>query len=128
MKNPDSKNSQLSTTQIIAVIFAILTALNVFGQKNYPFDVKISGAGIKDIILMPGLSCSGDVWNETVARYQKSYKCHVLTMHGFAGAKADSCNSFKNWEKGIVQYTSRADVPGEILHPDKIFEVLDSLN
>jgi pimeloyl-ACP methyl ester carboxylesterase len=102
MKN--SNQHKLSTPQIIAVIFAILTALNVFGQKSYPFDVKITGTGTNDIILMPGLSCSGEVWNETIDPYQKKYKCHVLTMHGFAETAADSNSNFKNWEKGIVNY------------------------
>ncbi|MGZ4079085.1 MAG: alpha/beta fold hydrolase, partial [Bacteroidia bacterium] len=96
--------TELSTPQIIAVIFALLTALNVFSQKNYPFNVRVTGAGTTDLIFMPGLSCSGDVWDETVEHYQKNYRCHILTMDGFAGVAADSNVSFKNWEKGIVQY------------------------
>ena len=106
MKKSNSDHYELSTAQIIAVIFALLVALKSFSQSatHYPFDVKISGKGTKDIILMPGLSCSGDVWKETIAPYQNSYKCHVLTMHGFAGVPADSTTDYKNWEKGIVQY------------------------
>jgi peroxiredoxin len=35
--------------------------------------------------------------------------------------------SFLLDKQGIVRYTSRADKAGEILHPDQIFQVLDSL-
>jgi pimeloyl-ACP methyl ester carboxylesterase len=103
MKNQVQK---LSTPQIIAIIFAIFAALNVFSANTYPFDVKISGKGKTDLILMPGLSCSGEVWNETVKHYSNDYKCHVLTMHGFAGAKVDDVTSYKNWEAGIAQYVA----------------------
>ena len=106
MKKPTSEIHKLSTAQIVALIFALLVALNVFSQTKYPFDVKITGEGTKSIILMPGLSSSGEVWNETVEHYKKNYKCHILTMHGFAGCKADSTTSYKNWEKGIADYVT----------------------
>ena len=86
------------------VVIVTLLSLNLSAQSNYPFDVKIIGNGNKSAVLMPGLSCSGEVWKETVDRYKKEYTCYVLTMHGFAGVKADSNTSYKNWETGIAKY------------------------
>jgi pimeloyl-ACP methyl ester carboxylesterase len=37
------------------------------------------------MILIPGLSCPGEVWDSTVARYQDRYHLHVLSLAGFAG-------------------------------------------
>ncbi len=37
------------------------------------------------MILIPGLSCSGAVWDGTVAHLKDHYECHVLTLAGFAG-------------------------------------------
>ena len=37
------------------------------------------------MILIPGMMSSGDTWKSTVARYQDRYRCHVLTLAGFAG-------------------------------------------
>jgi pimeloyl-ACP methyl ester carboxylesterase len=37
------------------------------------------------MILIPGLSSSGETWDTTVARYRSRYTCHVLTLAGFAG-------------------------------------------
>lgn len=53
--------------------------------KSTPsFAVKVSGHGTP-LILIPGLSSSGDTWTTTVAHLQDRYTCHVLTLAGFAG-------------------------------------------
>jgi pimeloyl-ACP methyl ester carboxylesterase len=48
------------------------------------FRVKVTGTG-KPMILIPGLSSSGEVWDTTVAKYKDRFECHVLTLAGFAG-------------------------------------------
>jgi N-formylmaleamate deformylase len=53
-------------------------------QEGKSFDVKVSGRG-QAMILIPGLSSSGETWDTTVAHYQSQYTCHVLTLAGFAG-------------------------------------------
>jgi len=40
------------------------------------------------MILIPGLSCPGDVWDETVAHYKDRYQMHVLSLAGFRGRTA----------------------------------------
>ncbi|HEY0030278.1 MAG TPA: alpha/beta hydrolase [Bacteroidia bacterium] len=103
MKRSTKTTLLVSIPSLVSLLIALILSLNASG-RNYPFDVKVVGEGKNNIVLMPGLSSSGDVWNETVEHYKKDYKCHVLTMHGFAGAKADSLTSYKNWEQGIVNY------------------------
>lgn len=48
------------------------------------FRVTVVGQG-QPMVLIPGLSSSGDTWNTTVARYRDRFACHVLTLAGFAG-------------------------------------------
>lgn len=48
------------------------------------FSVTVTGKGAP-MLLIPGLTCSGDVWRETVEHYKTSYECHVVTLAGFAG-------------------------------------------
>ncbi|HXI82485.1 MAG TPA: alpha/beta hydrolase [Verrucomicrobiae bacterium] len=48
------------------------------------FAVKVTGKGAP-VILIPGLSCSGAVWDGTVEHLKDHYQCHVLTLAGFAG-------------------------------------------
>jgi pimeloyl-ACP methyl ester carboxylesterase len=64
----------------------LLVSTFSFAQQSSAFEVKVIGKG-QPIILIPGYSCSGDVWNETVAHLKNKYELHVLTLAGFAGAK-----------------------------------------
>lgn len=48
------------------------------------FHVTVSGHG-RAMILIPGLSSSGETWDSTVDRFKDRFECHVLTVAGFAG-------------------------------------------
>ena len=48
------------------------------------FAVRVVGQGLP-VLLLAGLGCSGHVWDAAVARYARSYQCHVVSLAGFAG-------------------------------------------
>lgn len=70
----------------------LIIALSTFGglhmaqaqSKSYPFSYKTLGQG-PDLILIPGLASSSDVWNEAVDSLGQHFTCHLLTLAGFAG-------------------------------------------
>ena len=71
---------------VLAVLFI---QTSIFSQKQenvYPFKIEIKGHGTP-IILIPGLACSGDVWQETVNTLKNNYQCHILTLPGFSTQK-----------------------------------------
>lgn len=74
---------------LLLFLFATCTALAA--QK--PFAVQVSGnpKGLP-MILIPGLSSSGAVYDDTLAKYcgdaKAKYLCHTLTLAGFAGVPA----------------------------------------
>ncbi|WP_051269892.1 alpha/beta fold hydrolase [Flavobacterium suncheonense] len=72
--------------KLILLALALLAAINVFSQQHPSFEVNVIGKG-QPVILIPGYSCSGEVWNETVAHFKDQYQLHVLTLAGFGGAK-----------------------------------------
>jgi pimeloyl-ACP methyl ester carboxylesterase len=47
--------------------------------------VVVQGSG-RDVILIPGLSSSRDVWNTTAAALDDTYRVHLVQLNGFAGA------------------------------------------
>jgi len=63
---------------LVALIFA--AAL----PAQDAFRVKVTGHG-QPMILIPGLSSSGETWDTTVAHFGDRFECHVLTLAGFAG-------------------------------------------
>src|SRR5262249_21387662 len=64
------------------LLLALAFAANVTTPE--PFTVRVAGHG-PAMILVPGLSCPGEVWDSTVAHYQDRYEMHVLSIAGFAG-------------------------------------------
>jgi pimeloyl-ACP methyl ester carboxylesterase len=67
------------------------------------FKVEISGKGAP-MILIPGLTSSGEVWKDTVARFSDRYECHVITLAGFAGVPPIAEPSLATMKKQIVDY------------------------
>jgi pimeloyl-ACP methyl ester carboxylesterase len=67
-----------------AVSASLLCSSAARSQTDYPLAAKVTGTG-KPMILIPGLACSGEVWDSTVARFKERRECHVLTLAGFAG-------------------------------------------
>ncbi len=73
-----------------AIGFRIAVALAVGGShaqtrmSTRAFDVVVTGSG-PPILLIPGLSSTGDVWQGTVEHLRGRYKLHVLTLAGFGG-------------------------------------------
>jgi N-formylmaleamate deformylase len=67
------------------------------------FSVKVTGKG-PGMILIPGLSCGGHVWDRTVAHFQDRYECHVVTLAGFAGEAAIQGPMLEKIRDGLVAY------------------------
>ncbi len=59
-------------------------SLNAQPASEYSFNVKIVGKG-RAAILIPGLDCSGDVWNATADQLKSNFTCYIITLPGFAG-------------------------------------------
>lgn len=66
------------------LLFSLLFLSHIGFAQPTSFSVTVTGKG-QPILLIPGYSCSGEVWNETVTHLKDKYECHVLTLPGFAG-------------------------------------------
>lgn len=80
------------------------------------FKVEVSGKGKKALILIPGLSCPGEVWKETVAQYKDEYQCHVISLPGFAGqAPVQRENYLASMRDEIIAYIKENKLKQPIL-------------
>jgi pimeloyl-ACP methyl ester carboxylesterase len=85
--------------KIVAVLLMMAGALSAHDG----FRVKVTGHG-KPMILIPGLSSSGEVWDTTVERYKDRFECHVLTLAGFAGVPREPAPFLERVRDSIVHY------------------------
>lgn len=103
---------------LITAIIVVLSALfvNAFGQSNkYLFEVQKTGQGKQAMIFIPGFACSGEVWNETIAKFEHEYSCYSLTMAGFAGTKPQNNATFNTWATSIANFIKDKNLQKPIL-------------
>jgi|SRR5215217_1492839 len=74
---------------LLALAAATLLTPLASAQAAEParFTVEVTGKG-PDVILIPGLSSSRDVWSDTARRLEKTHRVHLLQVRGFAGLPA----------------------------------------
>jgi len=82
---------------ILTLVFLALPAAVSAQGRERPFTsdrivVQARGSG-PDVILIPGLASTGDVWSRTANRLDDRYRVHLVSIRGFgdvpAGANAD---------------------------------------
>ena len=72
---------------ILLFIEFIFLANSFLSAQNYSFRIDISGEGTP-VVLIPGFTCDGQVWDNTVDVLSANYQCHVLTLPGFSNQPA----------------------------------------
>ena len=106
------------------MLLSLTLACGLWAQD--PFQVKVTGHG-RPVILIPGLSSSGETWDTTVARYQDRFQCHVLTVAGFAGVPRTPAPVLERVREGIAAYIrkNKLDHPAIVGHSLGGFVALD---
>jgi N-formylmaleamate deformylase len=90
----------MKTLLLILTTF-LATALTLPAQDA--FQVKVSGHG-QQMILIPGLSSSGETYNSTVEHYKDRFECHVLTLAGFVGVPRVPAPFLDTVRDGVAAY------------------------
>jgi pimeloyl-ACP methyl ester carboxylesterase len=76
----------MSMRNAFALVIALSTTALAALQPT-AFHVQVAGHG-RPMILIPGLSSSGDTWKGTVDHFKDRYTTHTITVAGFAGVPA----------------------------------------
>ncbi|MCU0432094.1 MAG: alpha/beta hydrolase [Bacteroidia bacterium] len=91
------------TRTVLLAAFVLLATFSLRAAE-LPFTVKVTGKG-SPVILIPGYTCGGGVWDSTVAHFQSTRQCHVLTIRGFGGvAAAQKPFTLREVKDGIKTY------------------------
>lgn len=93
----------LRFTFLLLTISALFLAGNNLCSAASPFTVQITGSG-PPMILIPGLTCGGDVWDSTVEHFKSKYECHVVTLAGFAGQPAIEGPMLEKVRDALITY------------------------
>ncbi|WP_299675198.1 alpha/beta fold hydrolase [uncultured Tenacibaculum sp.] len=70
---------------VILLCIAFVFSVSIYAQdENQPIHVKVTGKG-NPVILIPGFTVPGDIWNPLVKKLENNYECHTVTLAGFVG-------------------------------------------
>lgn len=75
---------KLKTTLLIALLLLGLVTNKAAANEGPGLITKVTGQG-QPMVLIPGLTCPGAVWDETIAQLGDGYEYHMVTLPGFAG-------------------------------------------
>ena len=84
------------------IALLLLVSVNVFAQSK-AIKVEIKGNG-SPVILLPGFTCPGEVWNETVEHLSAKHECHIVSYAGFGDLPAIQSDWFKTIQKDLLKY------------------------
>ncbi|WP_282048805.1 alpha/beta fold hydrolase [Maribacter aquivivus] len=103
----------MKTIKILLFGLLILSSLSITGQDK-TFEVDVIGEG-DPILLFPGFTCTGDVWNATVYELSKNYECHVFTFAGFGDVPAIEKPWLPKIKDGVVKYIAEKQLDNAVL-------------
>ncbi len=103
----------MKTIKILLFGLLILSSLSITAQDK-TFEVDVIGEG-DPILLFPGFTCTGDVWNATVNELSKNYECHVFTFAGFGDVPAIEKPWLPKIKDGVVNYISEKELDNTVL-------------
>jgi pimeloyl-ACP methyl ester carboxylesterase len=71
---------------LILSIALVIISFSLFADTG-SIQVDVVGKG-KPVLLLPGFTCPGEVWSETVEKISQNHECHLVTYAGFGDVPA----------------------------------------
>lgn len=75
----------------------------ILSNAQSPIEVVKSGEG-NPIILLPGFTTPGSVWNETIENLKGSYETHIVSYAGFNGLDPISTPWYEPIKQELIKY------------------------
>lgn len=107
---------KLSIITLLSIIFAISNHL-AYGEVDSEIKTRVIGKG-QPVIMIPGLTCDGSVWDETILEMGDKYQYHVMTLPGFAGnAPLEDLDAgfFKQVQAMVLDYIDQNNIEKPII-------------
>lgn len=105
---------------ILTIIIGCLICSMTAHAQSYSsgISIKVTGAeGARNVLLIPGLSSPGDVWDGTVDDLKEKYRFHVVSLPGFAGSNPVETETpfIEAMAEAIVDYIKSNNVENPVL-------------
>ncbi|MFL5341046.1 MAG: alpha/beta fold hydrolase [Gemmataceae bacterium] len=102
------------TTGIILLAASSLAAGDEPHKAPDVVRVEVAGAG-RPMLLLPGVGCSGAVWNDTVAHFKDRYECHSFTFAGFGGLPPIEGRYLPKYRDAVIAYVKTKNLKKPVI-------------
>jgi pimeloyl-ACP methyl ester carboxylesterase len=68
----------------LCLLLSLLLLAPITRAQHTAFTVEVTGQG-DPVFLLPGFTCTAQVWQQTVAAISANHQCHAFTFAGFGG-------------------------------------------
>lgn len=93
----------------IVLLVAFFCSFNEIKAEENVFDVKVSGQG-HPVLLFPGFTCTGNVWDTLLVELSKTHECHVFTFAGFGDVPAIETPWLPKIKDGVQAYIQKNEL------------------
>ncbi len=74
------------------------------------FTVEVTGQG-EPVFLLPGFTCTSEVWKQTVAAIAETHECHAFTFAGFGGVPPIERPWLPAIKSQLIEYIRKKKLP-----------------
>lgn len=92
----------------ITIALLVVTTLNIFANFG-SIQVQVKGQG-DPVLLLPGFTCPGEIWEETVAEISGNHECHIVTYAGFGDVPAVDTLWLQTIKQDLGKYLRQNDL------------------
>lgn len=101
--------------QIIFFAIALMLGFASAGASNPIIEVKKTGQG-HPMILIHGMACGAEVWNEVADYYQDRYELHLVTIAGFGNPRSlEAPHALQAIRDALIAYVKSENLEKPIL-------------
>lgn len=110
------KGMKIFKTTLLTMLLSLVVSQLLATEKPHII-TKVIGKG-QPVIMIPGLTCDGSVWDDTIEAMGNGYQYHVMTLPGFAGnAPLEDLEAgfFKQVEAMVLDYIDKNHIEKPII-------------
>ncbi|MEG0001914.1 alpha/beta fold hydrolase [Comamonas sp.] len=109
MKTDNTKRLISRRNVVLGALLATTLGARAQDNKADLFGVEIRGSGGHDVLLIPGLASSPEVWTSLAAQLSAQHRVHLIDIAGFAGRApvADAAPLASSLAEALAAYIAR---------------------
>jgi pimeloyl-ACP methyl ester carboxylesterase len=96
---------------ILIIAFTIIVS-NSHAQEA--FKVTVVGKG-SPVLLFPGFTCTGEIWEQTTRELSKTHECHIFTFAGFGNVAPIAKPWLPKIKEQVLEYVTRLNLKKSII-------------